>query len=81
MKLNQYASNSAAQPGLSVGTIQNLIAAIPPIDEQRKIASYLEEKSHSIDKVIDEKQSLIGDLESYKRSLIYEAVTGKRKVE
>lgn len=81
MKLNQYASNSAAQPGLSVGTIQNLIAAIPPIDEQRKIASYLEEKSHSIDKVIDEKQSLIGDLESYKRSLIYEVVTGKRKVE
>lgn len=81
MKFNQYASNSAAQPGLSVGTIQNLIAAIPPIDEQRKIASYLEEKSHSIDKVIDEKQSLIGDLESYKRSLIYEAVTGKRKVE
>lgn len=81
MKLNQYASNSAAQPGLSVGTIQNLIAAIPPIDEQRKIASYLEEKSHSIDKVIDEKQSLIGDLETYKRSLIYEVVTGKRKVE
>lgn len=50
------------------------------IKEQERIAKYLDNKCGIIDLMIDEKEAVIKDLEFYKRSLIYEAVTGKRKV-
>ena len=53
---------------------------IIPMKEQKEIAEYLNLKIPQIDMLISEKQSLIEDLESYKKSLIYEVVTGKRKV-
>ena len=80
MNLNRYASNSAAQPGLSVNTIQNIKTVFPPIEEQIEISTYLNDICHSIDSIIENKQSLIFELESYKKSLIFESVTGKRKV-
>ena len=52
----------------------------PPIDIQQKIIAYLDEKCAAIDGVIAEKEALIGELESYKKSLIFETVTGKRRV-
>lgn len=51
-----------------------------PIEEQKEIADYLNKEVPKIDSLITEKESLIKDLESYKKSLIYEVVTGKRKV-
>jgi type I restriction enzyme S subunit len=48
--------------------------------EQKRVAHYLEKKCSLIDTLIEEKLALIADLEAYKRSLIYEVVTGKRKV-
>ena len=80
MDLNQYASNSAAQPGLSVGNILTVKTLLPPIDEQVRISEFLDNCCPRIDEVITEKQSIIDDLESYKKSLIYEVVTGKRRV-
>ena len=80
MNLNRYASNSAAQPGVSVNTIQNIKTVLPPIEEQIEISTYLNDICHSIDSIIENKQSLIFELESYKKSLIFETVTGKRKV-
>ena len=50
------------------------------MEEQIQTASYLDDRCELIDSMIAEKESAISDLESYKRSLIYEAVTGKRKV-
>ena len=50
------------------------------ISEQKNIALYLDEKCGTIDTMIEEKEAVISDLEQYKRSLIYEAATGKRKV-
>lgn len=79
MNLNQYATNSAAQPGLSVGTILNVKTVLPSLDEQILIAHFLDDICNAIDEVIDEKCKLITDLESFKRSLIYETITGKRK--
>lgn len=49
-------------------------------DEQRNIVSHINEIVPKYDNLIIEKQSLIADLEAYKKSLIYEVVTGKRKV-
>lgn len=49
-------------------------------NQQCMIADYLDEKCKQIDSLITEKESLINDLEAYKKSLIYEVVTGKRRV-
>ena len=59
----------------------NIKVALPVIDVQKHIIEYLNDFCSQADALIGEKQSLIDDLESYKKSLIYEVVTGKRRVE
>ena len=80
MDLNQYSSNTAAQPGLSVNKIIHVKTVIPKIKEQNDIVEYLKSKIPAMDALISEKQALIDDLQAYKKSLIYEVVTGKRRV-
>lgn len=58
----------------------NIFLPIPPSSEQAFIVSYLDEKCAAIDGIIAEKEALIGELETYKKSLIFEVVTGKRRV-
>ena len=53
---------------------------VPPLNEQTSIADYLDEKCGEIDAIIADKERLIADLETYKKSLIVEVVTGKREV-
>ena len=53
----------------------------PPMEEQNTISSYLNRKNSEIDNLISEKEKLIMNLEEYKKSLIYEYVTGKKAVE
>ena len=53
---------------------------VPPIAEQNEIADYLDAKCAEIDGLIAKKEQLVKELESYKKSLIYEIVTGKREV-
>lgn len=52
----------------------------PPLQEQKAIAAYLDEKTSQIDSLIAIKQEKITELKDYKKSLIYEYVTGKKKV-
>lgn len=59
----------------------NFIVPNPPIKEQKEISNYLETRCNEIDKLILNKENLIEELEEYKKSLIYEYVTGKKKVE
>ena len=80
MDLNRYVSQTAAQPGLAASVILNVKTVFPPLAEQRTIANFLDKKCAAIDRVISEKESLIADLESYKKSLIFECVTGKMEV-
>ena len=54
---------------------------IPPLKEQEKIVMYIDETIQKANEIIAEKQSQIETLESYKKSLIYEYVTGKKEVE
>ena len=61
-------------------TIMNFTIPVPSIQEQNEIVSYLTEKSEKLEKLIAKKQALISDLESYKKSLIFEYVTGKKEV-
>lgn len=53
---------------------------VPPLAEQKSIVEYLDRRVGDMDALISEKQSLIEDLQAYKKSLIYEVVTGKRRV-
>lgn len=65
---------------VTMQSMNNSYIAYPNIKEQCAIAKYLDEQCGMIDELIVEKQMLITDLELYKKALVYETVTGKRKV-
>lgn len=65
-------------PRANIDFIKNMYIPVFDVQEQEKIALYLNEKSSKIDQLIAIKQSKIEKLEQYKRSLIYEYVTGKK---
>ena len=71
---------AAAQPGLSVARIIQERIPLPPLPEQQAIAAYLDARTAAIDAVVAQKRAIVEDLLAYKKSLIYEAVTGKREV-
>ena len=71
----------SAQPKLSQDNLKKIRLCIPPIAEQQAIADYLDEKCADIDSLIQTKQQKIDSLKEYKKSIIYEYVTGKREVE
>ena len=58
----------------------NFRIPVPPMEEQQEIAAYLDEKCAAIDSLIASKETLITELEAYKKSIIYEYVTGKKEV-
>lgn len=60
--------------------LRALVLPVPPLCEQRDIVDFLDKRTTEIDSLIAEKESLINDLEAYTKSLIYEVVTGKRRV-
>ena len=53
---------------------------VPSVEEQLRLVDFLDKKCAAIDRVISAKESLIADLEAYKKSLIFECVTGKMEV-
>lgn len=68
------------QPNISQETIKQLWLPIPSADEQIEISNYLDEKCRSVDALIAKKQQYLTEIENYKKSLIYEYVTGKKEV-
>lgn len=58
----------------------NIKIALPSVEEQQEIVKYLNSKSTAINNLICEKEKIIEELEQYKKSLIYEYVTGKKEV-
>ena len=75
MNLNQYASQTAAQPGLAVSTIKNIYTSLPPLFEQQEIASYLDNKVSKIDTYISTAEKKIAALDELKQVTIADAVT------
>lgn len=80
LNLNQFVSPTAAQPGLAVSSILNLKACLPPLPEQQRIVAFLDTKTALIDSLIDVEERKIEQLGAYKKSLVYEVVTGKWEV-
>lgn len=73
-------STSNAQPLITATKISNTYIPVPPLPEQQRIAAYLDEKCARIDALLAEKDELLDKLAEYKKSLIFECVTGKREV-
>ena len=80
LKKGFYGMGSGVRQGLNYDEVKMVKLPFAPKEAQRQIVDFLDEQCARIDAVISEKKALITDLDSYKRSLIYEAVTGKRKV-
>ncbi len=65
---------------LPAGALNNTYILIPPFDEQKAIAEYLDHKCAEIEQIIADKKAQLETLDNYKKSLIYEYVTGKKEV-
>ena len=75
-----HLSTGTIQANLSRKAFEHLMVQFPPISEQKTIAEHLDKKCEAIELSINKKQELIDRLSSYKKSLIYEVVTGKKMV-
>ncbi len=58
----------------------NFSITVPSYEEQKEIANYLDQKCSAIDDLIAKKEQYLSEIENYKKSLIYEYVTGKKEV-
>lgn len=75
-----FVCNKATIPHFTKEKLANVPFPMFTCKEQKDIAQYLDGRCRKIDELITEKGNLISDLESYKKALIYEVVTGKRRV-
>lgn len=76
-----YGMGAGVRQGLNWSEVRNLMLITPnSVEEQKEICSYLDKKCSEIDTLVSKKEQLITELETYKKSLIYEYVTGKKEV-
>lgn len=75
-----YNMGNGVRQGLNYGEFAKLMVYYPPLAEQQAIADYLDNKCAEIEQIIADKKSQIETLDGYKKSLIYEYVTGKKEV-
>lgn len=75
-----YNMGNGVRQGLNYGEFAKLMVYYPPLDEQQEIADYLDNKCAEIERIIADKKLQIETLDGYKKSLIYEYVTGKKEV-
>ena len=76
----KYYISQTTLPGMAQSSYNNMIIPVPSIEEQCSIASYLDTKCSEIDSLIALKLAKIEELKEYKKSVIYEYVTGKKEV-
>ena len=67
-------------PKINQTELSNIVVAIPPVNEQNQIAECLRHKCERVDKIIEQRGKIIETLQKYKKSIVYEVVTGKREV-
>lgn len=68
-------------PSMTQSNYENMLIPVPPLAEQQEIAEYLDTKCSEIDELIKVKQEKIETLKQYRQSLIFEAVTGKIRID
>lgn len=75
-----YNMGNGVRQGLNYSELSKMHIVAPPIDEQKNIAAYLDAKCKEIESIIESKKQQLTVIDSYKKSLIYEYVTGKKEV-
>lgn len=85
IRVRQYISSlstgtSSSMQNISQSQYGNIFITIPSIGEQSEITKYLDEKCRSVDALVTKKQQYLIEIENYKKSMIYEYVTGKKEV-
>ena len=76
-----YGMGSGVRQSVNWNDVKKLPLMLPGFELQNQIADYLDEKISQIDTLITEKENVISEYENYKKSMIYEYVTGKKRVE
>ena len=79
-QVKRITEDRVKMPKINQKELNSIITIIPPIEEQNYIAEYLSKKIKNIDMLIQKKQAIIDKLAEYKKSLIYEVVTGKKEI-
>ncbi len=72
--------NLVTRASLGQELLKKLPVILPSLKEQEEIVNYLDQKCSAIDELITKKEQYLSEIENYKKSLIYEYVTGKREV-
>lgn len=80
IKKGFYGMGDGVRQGLNWDELKHLSLVLPSLDEQKEIISYLDDKCAEIDALIAKKQQFLAELVNYKKSLIFEYVTGKKEV-
>ncbi len=75
-----YNMGNGVRQGLNYDEFAKLMVIVPPLEEQQAIAEYLDHKCAKIEQIIADKKAQLETLDNYKKSLIYEYVTGKKEV-
>ena len=75
-----YNMGNGVRQGLNYSEFSRLMVFEPSYDEQVAMADYLEAKVEEVDAVISDKKEQLATLDEYKKSLIFEYVTGKKEV-
>lgn len=70
----------STSPHVNISTVRNFLIPVPKINEQQEIVEYIDKKVLQLNKEIEHRENLICKLNEYKKSLIYEVVTGKKEV-
>lgn len=73
-------STGISYPAITSEKMLSIKVPVPPLSEQNQIVEFLDTKTAQIDKLIQDKEMLIEQYEKYKKSMIYEYVTGKREI-
>lgn len=76
----ETANSKSTVDSVRLNMLKDFPILMPPLEEQEEIASYLDEKCKAIDGLTAKKEKLLSELASYKKSLIFEYVTGKKAV-
>lgn len=78
--VKKYITQTTGIQNLDVMNYLNELIVYPPLEEQERIANFLNTQTQKIEQLIQDKEALIAQYEEYKKSMIYEYVTGKREI-
>ena len=79
-QIEDLSAMQSTRPELGIEGLKNLTVTVPPLKEQQAIATYLDRKCAEIDTILDDKRRQVENMKNHRKSVIYEYVTGKKRV-